>query len=776
MTETNSLAANIRNVPLLTAMLFAGLPGMAQDLSISGTVRDADGVVPGAAITLRGASPESRSATTDAAGQYNFSGLARGRYELTFERRGFALVTQTTFVSAESRVVDATLTVGGVATSVDVIDVAGKATASRLDIPDRELPVQVSSIPQAVLEEQGANDLVTALRNASGVDAQRFYGVYEYYTIRGFHESDVELVDGMRLEGNRINTQVNSVESIEVLKGPSSILYGGQALSGAINIVRKKPQAQRAYDFLYRGGRFNTHQVAGGATGRVFGLSQLLYRTDVSYENMDGWRGAGSRRLNVSPSLTWLIGERSRITLHQSFNRDNFDGDGGVPVEVTGLPAFNSSWRFSTPWDFAHARDSQTNVLFNSNLCRSWEFCDGFFYRATNDQYFITEGLSYDPEAYAIDRYALYFQHHRRPKQNQADLTGRGKFLGLRHVLLLGYEYEDYFNYSDRTADGGDFFPTSISLATFKETQPPITQFDIVRRDYFANTINAFFWQDQISLGARVKINVGGRLDDLHRSTHNDPQSDGVAVSPGPEKKLDQTAYTYRAGIVYSPRLDSQLYFSSSSSFQPVTILPSDGKQLVPETGQNFEAGYRFQGGRRRWQINPAFYWLNRNDVVISRGMGLYDQAGRQSSRGFDIDFTGDVGYGIRAIVNYGYAFSKFDNYISDGEDLSGNRPRFTPRHTANAWLYKSWRSGFTAGAGVRYLGPLFTNDSDTIRLGGWTTFSGSFGYRRKAWEWSMNAENLLNRGRYFLGSDYEDQVYPGAPINVFTTIRFRFS
>jgi outer membrane receptor protein involved in Fe transport len=70
----------------------------------------------------------------------------------------------------------------------------------------------------------------------------------------------------------------------------------------------------------------------------------------------------------------------------------------------------------------------------------------------------------------------------------------------------------------------------------------------------------------------------------------------------------------------------------------------------------------------------------------------------------------------------------------------------------------------------------MFTNHSNTVRLGGWTTFSGSFGFRRDFWDWSVNAENLFNRERYFTPSDYSNQVYPGAPINVFTTIRFRFS
>jgi iron complex outermembrane receptor protein len=450
-------------------------------------------------------------------------------------------------------------------------------------------------------------------------------------------------MDGMRLEGNRINTQINNAESVEVLKGPSSILYGGQALSGSINVIRKKPQAQHVYDFIFRAGRFNTYQGAGGATGQVFGLRQLLYRADVSYDTTDAWRGAGSRRLNVSASLTWLIGERSRVAVHQTFNRDDFDRDGGVPIAITGLSNFDPSWRFSTPWDFVHVCDSQTNVVFNANLSRSREFRDGFLYRATNDEYFVTEGLTYDPAAYEIDQSSFYFKHHRRPKQNQADLTGRGKFWDMRHVLLLGYEYEDYYNYTNRTPDAGDFFPTPISLATLQETQPPVKQFNMVQKDHFANTINAFYWQDQIKLGERVYVNVGGRFDDFRRSSHSDQISNGMTTLRGPDKNLDQTAYTYRAGIVYAPESHSQLYFSSSSSFQPVTILPPNGKQLVPEAGQNFEAGYRFLGGRGRWQINPAFYWLNRNNVVISKGTGVYDQAGRQSSRGFDVDVTGDV-------------------------------------------------------------------------------------------------------------------------------------
>ena len=85
---------------------------------------------------------------------------------------------------------DVTFAVGEVSTSVTVTDVAGKGTAARLDVPDQDLPVQVNSIPQDLLQQQGVNDMTAALRNASGVQAQRFYGVYEQYTIRGFNAAE----------------------------------------------------------------------------------------------------------------------------------------------------------------------------------------------------------------------------------------------------------------------------------------------------------------------------------------------------------------------------------------------------------------------------------------------------------------------------------------------------------------------------------------------------------------------------------------------------------
>lgn len=762
---------------------------LAQTYTLSGTVTDTANLpVPETTVTLTLASRAGRKiATAGPDGKYSFSDVAPGTYGLVFDHAAFETVTRSGEITGDLDV-SVSLPVAGVITSIDVIDVEGKATASRLEIPDRDIPVQVSSIPQQLLQQQGVNDMVTALRNASGVQAQRFYGVYEYYTIRGVNGSDsnpslVMLVDGMRLEGNRINTQTNNIQSIEVLKGPSSVLYGGSALAGIVNIVRKKPQATRAYELGYRGGRFNTNQVFGGATGPLIG-NRLLYRVDGSYEHSSGWRSAGGDRFNMSPSITWLMGERARITVHQSFNRDRFNGDGGVPVNILGLSTYRPEVRFSIPQDNVLVEDSQTTVLFNYTLSNTWETRDSFLLRRTSDRYFVTEGVFGDPANNQVFREGLDFHHTRRPKQNQADLIGHLNFLNMRHTVLLGYEYQDFYTRTDVTEGdpsdgcGCGYWPNlpPMNISTLIETAPRLDLDTIYRRTYQANRINAFYWQDQIDLLPNLKINVAGRFDDFNRERHR-------IFTANPDTRVGvqtrhQTAYTYRAGIVYSPGSGHSVYFNASSSFSPVSTIPPDGSELKPQTGMGYEIGHRWNSANGRVQTSVALYHLELNNLSYAETLTTVLPAGQQISKGVDIDINADLGRGVHLLANYGFSSPKFtDFYDAVNEvDYTGKRPRFVQKHAVNSWLSKSWQSGFSASIGVRYLSSMFTNNSNTVDLGGWTTFAGSASYRHGKMEYAVNAENLFNRGRYFMGSDYSGQVYPGQPINVFGTIRVRFN
>ncbi len=780
--RSTSALLRARAVLLVGALLCLPTESPAQQLSLSGTVRDTTGVVPGATVVLSSGGNQLSTATTDSVGAYRFSSLSAGSYELAFVMRGFETAVRNVTLGPDASPVDVVLSVGRVSTTLTVTGSAGKATASRLPVPDDDIPAQVSSIPQELMRQQASNTVADALKNASGVQAVRWYGAYEQYTIRGFFDPDmfddfnVMLVDGMRLGGNRPATQTNSIQSIEVLKGPSSILYGRGAVGGAINIIRKKPEAVRAYDVSYRGGRFNTHQIAAGATGPVGNAQKLLYRVDASFESSDGWRHAGADRLNVSPTLTWNASAKARMTFHQTFNRDSFNGEGGVPFNITNLPSYKRDLRFSLPQDEVLVEDSQSHFLFNSYFSSKWAFRDTFLGQRTSDRYFVTEGLYGDPGDNLVYREPLDFHHTRRPIQNQAELVGTLDGFG-RHTLLLGYEYHRDKWRTDTTAGDdpdcvcGYWWLTiaPMDITTMEETQAPLDLDTIARQRFFNRTTNAVYWQDQIDVLPKLKINVGGRFDDFEQTRE---QIGGLPSTP---TERGWTAYTYRAGLVYAPRQDQQIYFGTGSSFTPqnyFTSIPADVTDVDPSTARNYEVGHRWHGWSGRVDTSAAFYYTVRNNLLRSTSATTFVLVGEQTSRGVDVDVNTDLGGGAHMIVNYGYASPRFD----DAEDLSGKTPRFVPKNNVNLWLRKDWISGLNASFGVRYLGSQFVDDSNSVPLDSYTIASGAVGYNADRWSWQLNADNLFNRDDYFLPGHYSNLVVPGPPINFSTTIRLKFN
>ena len=763
-------------LPLLMILCLCASDSVAQQFSLSGTVRDSSGVVPGATVTLASAGTQVASTITDQSGNYRFTELRAGSFELSVSLRGYETVTRNVVLGSDTPAVDVMLAVGRVTTSVSVTATAGKATATRLPVPDTDVPAQVSTIPQELILQQGLNTVGDALRNASGVQAIRWYGVYEQYTIRGFFDADRDgfnavMIDGMRRNGNRSATQANNVDAIEVLKGPSSILYGRGALGGSINIIRKKPQAVRSGDVFYRGGRFNTHQFALGTTGPVGDRDNLMYRADLSLETSDGWRDAGANRLNVAPSLTWLINPRARLTLHQVFVRDRFDGDGGVPLNIIDLPDFQRDANFRLPQDRVLVEDSQTLALFTGSLAPGWNVRNSLSVQRTSDKYFVTEGVYGSPDENLVYREPLDFHHLRRPVQNQAEVVGRLTGAGT-HNLLFGYEYHrDKYRTEVTAGDDPDcicgYWWTTIApmdITTMAETQGPLDIDTIARTTFVNDRTHAFYLQDQIDLTPQFKLNLGYRADNYERDV---TRTGGFPFTP---QHREQTAHSYRAGLVFAPRYDQQFYFATSSSFTPVNTVPADGSQLEPSTARNYEVGHRWQGWNGRVDTTAAVYYLVRNNVTVQQSVINFIQVGEQNSKGMDVDVNTDLGGNAFLVFNYGLSVPKF----TEGT-LDGMTPRFVPKHNVNLWLRKDFSGGFNAGFGLRYLASQFGDNANTQRLDDYTIFSGAVGYRTPGWDWTVNAENLFNNDDYFLPGHFGNNAFPGQPINVTTTFRLKW-
>jgi iron complex outermembrane recepter protein len=763
-------------------VLLACAVALAQSSSIGGRVVDPQGAsVANAEVTvLVDGSQRSRTTRSAADGSFAIDNLPGGSYTLLVRAPGFAEFTQSATASATPLTV--ALQVAGLTDNVTVQGaLLGTAATGKTNLPMRDLPMTVQSVTAAIIQEQGANDLVTALQNVPGVYAFTNYGIYEGYTFRGFLDLFPslanQLVDGVRHEGNRINSQLTNIERVEVLKGPSSALYGGGAIGATVNLIRKKPSPVQAYDMSVAGGSWTTARATFGATGRL--SEKTLYRFDVGGESKEGYRHNNPTRIQVSPSLAWRLGDGNQINAYYTFNRDRFDGDAGIPLlpgaegDVEDFfPDIPRDRNFRTPVDFGKVTDHNLQVAYARQINDSWGFRNTLSYRPVKDDYLLAEFLFVEDDERTVFREFLQFTHHRKPLSNLAEVTAR--FAGpIAHDLVFGWEGQHYRNDTDTIPGGGVADATAIDLFAPVETQTDFTR-TIARVRHFTHNTNAFYAQDHLTLAPNLKAMVGGRIDVFRRSTFDTRITNGVETET-PVVKRDAEALTGRIGVVYQPTTVVDLYGSVANSFRPLTQAQPDGTTLEPEGGRQIEFGQRFHFLNDRLQLNTAVFHIVRTNVAFSRPGGFFDQASEVKSRGFEADVTTSPVSNWR--INGGYAFTdaEFGDFLVNATtNLSGNTSIMAPKHTFSVWTAYDWPNGFGVNAGVQARSKVFIDDRNTLTFDGYGTLNVGARYRRGPVEYALNVNNLTDTA-YFASVLYDTQLYPGEPINVLGTVRIRF-
>ena len=760
-------------------MLMASGTAWAQAGAVSGRVVDPQGgAVGGADVVLAPSAGSSRTSRSRPDGAFAFDNVAPGTYTVRVEAGGFAPFAQSVTVGAGPATVSVSLQVAGVIEGVTVQGaLLGTANTGKTTVPVRDLPLTVNAVSSALIAEEGVNDLVSALKNVSGVYPFTTYGVYEYYSFRGFLSS-VQLVDGIRNEGNRINTQLTNIDRIEVLKGPSSALYGGSALGATVNLIRKKPSATPSYDVTAAAGNWQLGRGAFGATGRL-GSDATLYRFDVGGESREGYRHDDAKRFTVTPSLAWRLGANNQVNVYYTFNRDKFGGDAGLPLVDTSLgvptednlPDVPRDRNYRTPQDDATSVDHNIQVAYARQINNSLGFRDTLSYRNFNDEYFLSEEVDFIAPR-TIDRYYLYFKHHRRPLMNIAELTAHTR-KGVEQDMVFGWESQRYHNFT--TLPEEDFFQAaSIDAFDPVETQGP-SDLTIATSNVFTNTTNAFYAQDHLTLSPKVKLLLGGRFDLYRRNSHSDSVDNGITTE-GPLVRRETDAFTGRAGIVVQPVPAVDLYASFANSFTPSTQAQPDGTTLEPETGEQWEFGQRFHMARDRMQLNTSVYRLVRQHVAFRRTGNIFVQAGEVESRGFEADLETVPSANWRLNAGYAFTDAQFNDFeVSPGTNLRGNTPSFAPRHTFNLWAGYEWPSGFGVSAGARYFGQVFVDQENTFDVDSYATLNLAARYRKGPFEYALNLNNVTDTEYLVPHQDYL-QVYPGEPINVLATVRVHWN
>lgn len=640
-------------------------------------------------------------------------------------------------------------------------------TAFKLAAPVQLTPASVSVIPRTVFETQDAFFLNDALRNASGVSVGSGFGVFDFFTIRGFDSlsSSLVLIDGA-FEPESAFYPLYNVRQVEVVKGPAAFLYGANPLSGAVHLVRKVPMAGRAGHASLSYGSFQTVEAAADFNAST-ASNALAFRVNGVFRDSDGYRdGRESRLAAVNPVLAWRPREDTRFTVSLEAFRNRALPDVGLPVidgRVADVPRTRS---YQTPLDrsehdiYRFRLDAERVVNERLRLRAKGYYTDfGWLSDGT-----LLVGAFPSPGGLVVARSLLMLDDEQTALGTQLEAAWSGRAAGVAHEALFGVELA---RLGDRfTLDVG--LPPPIGLADPVETTvaPVFILPGASAQGDARSIVLAPYAVDRIRLGDKVQAVIGARFDVL----------DFEEPLMGSDRH--DTQLSPLAGLTFTPRPDLTAYVQAGSAFgAPSSLVVGERK---PERSRQIEAGLKKQLVKGRAFATLAAYHLERNDIAIPDSSGVTRQNGDQRSRGVELEVSGEPLPAWLVTLSYAYTSARLTRFAEivtrpenpqqfDVLDFSGNRPAFAPRSIVNFWTVKRATS-WSAGIGARYVGPQFIAEDNAFAIESHLTLDAMAAYRLKRTTLSLNFRNLT-------GADYETRgfgrtaVIPADPFAVYATL-----
>lgn len=665
------------------------------------------------------------------------------------------------------------------------------ATATKTDTAIIETPQSISVIPQALMEAQGVNRVDEALRYSAGVRTEPIYDTRRgTFFIRGFNVSNNgQYLDGLKLaySGGYGGWEVDpfTLERLEVLRGPSSVLYGQNVPGGLVNQVSKRPQEIAANEMSLQVGSFDRRQVAGDFTGPVDADGKWLYRlTALGRESGTQTRHVDDDRILLAPSLTWRPNADTSLTLLAQYQKDrtgntaNFlpargtlwsTDNGRIPIDFfSGDPSFDATDRRKLQVGYLFEHRASDMLTLRQNLRYSTLEVDYKSLGANGGWVELREPLQ------NLKRISLVSEEdfHLFSLDNQAQVNlDHG---ALKQTVLLGADYqESRFDrlYGLRTAPVSPinaFNP--VYGSPFPGARPgPSNQTDQTRRQF------GLYAQDQLKLHDKWILQLAGRYDWARSSTDETTLATGAVKST----PTDDGAFSGKAGFVYLSETGLAPYVSYSESFEPVAGASYNGTPFKPTRGKQYEVGVKYQPPGARSFVQASLFDLRQTNVPTAdlAHPGFSEQTGEIRSRGLELEGTWEVTRDLNVLASYTYNDVKVTKAAANAVNL-GKRPPYIPDHMASIWAdYRIGGAGPLAnlwfGAGVRYMGS--TNDTaDTFKVPAYTLVDAALRYDWNRYRLSLNASNLFNR-QYVAACDSVTNCYYGIERTIMAKLSYHW-
>ncbi|MGF6206551.1 TonB-dependent siderophore receptor [Pseudomonas frederiksbergensis] len=627
----------------------------------------------------------------------------------------------------------------------------------------QETPQTINVIPAQVIRDQAPRNLDDALANVSGItQGNTLASTQDSVMTRGFGDNRNGSImrDGMPIvQGRGMNA---TVDRVEVLKGPASLLYGIQDPGGVVNMVSKKPELTQYNALTLRGSTYGDGKNGSGggldSTGAL-GDSGLAYRMVLDHEDEDYWRNFGTHRETlVAPSLAWF-GESTKLLFSYEHREFLTPFDRGTIIDPrTNHPLdISRNERLDEPFNNMEGRsdlyhfeaDHELNDNWNAHFGYSWnrETYDASQVRVTainTKNGTLTRSMDGTQNAISTDRFTT------------ASLEGKVNVLGMQHDLVFGVDDEYRKIYREDLI-------RQKSLSTFSYVNP------VYGREVAGTTVSApdsaqtdqlrsdsIFAQDSIHLTDQWILVAGGRFQEYD-------QYAGKGVPFKANTDNNGQKFVPRAGLVYRYTDELSFYGSYTESFKPnSTIAPLSGSTVVldgsiaPEEAKSWEIGAKLDmPGRITGDI--ALFDIKKRNVLIANAEGpttIYSAAGEVRSRGLEIDLTGQLTDRWSMIGSYAYT----DAEVTEDPDYKGKKLQNVAKNTGSLSAVYDFGTivggdQLRVGAGARYVGERAGDAPNDFDLPGYTVADAFATYDTKVEgqkvKFQLNVKNLFDRTYY---------------------------
>lgn len=569
-------------------------------------------------------------------------------------------------------------------------------TGTKTDTPLIKTPMSVQVISREVMEDQQVLRLSDAVKNVSGVYVMQGPdgNTMDAFNIRGFQASSygATYLDGVK-DFSRAPKETAGLERIDVLKGPSAIMYGRIEPGGMINRVSKKPLLDQFTHIQQQVGSDSYLRTTLDSNGILSADESWLYRVNLAVEDGDGFKDDTEvERLYVAPQIEWRPSDRTFIRTGLEYQENDRSwaltygtiGDQNGPVDVPIETNLHDA-------DDHYEDDSLSwHLTWGHAFNETWSLTQRLTYVDRNS---VARGTSVSAATIAGNYTRTYWgweDESNTIASTNIDLVGKFSTSGIKHTMLVGADYFDEDYDSGGWAFGGT--PQSSNIFNPNTRDAPYDLNYTVNTFWYTNKNLGAYIQDQMAmLDDRLHVLVGARYDTADYTYHYG----GTQFNPK-DKEL-----TWRGGLLYQLQPNLSVYASYVEGFGASNFSWGTGEIFDPQTSHQYEVGVKFAPSDRS-SLTVSAFQLVKDNLTMADPADITRTilAGEATSEGLEVDFSGQLTDNWQVIAAYAYTDVRYTN----SDRFQGERLHSIPRHGASLWsTYHFDQSGWQVGGGVVY-------------------------------------------------------------------------